>query len=85
MINKNYTPIKDRLTKKPIFLGDLAENEKGQSGIVAWDDYLNRYILKTIDGGNIYARTYTKINKLHKNYIDTTSVECRRLPNKKKW
>ena len=85
MLENKYTPIKDRLTKEPIFLGDLVENEKGQCGVLVWDDYFNRYIIKTEFGGNIYARTYTKIKELKNNNIDTTSVECRRQPNKKLW
>ena len=85
MIEEKYTPIKDRKTKEPILLGDLVENEKGQCGILVWDDYFNRYLIKSESGGNIYAQFYTKIESLHKNNIDTTSVECRRNPNKKKW
>lgn len=85
MIGENYTPIKDRKTKKPILLGDLVENEKGQCGTLVWDDYYNRYMIKTESGGNIYARLYTKIESLYKNEIDTTSVECRRNTKKKKW
>ena len=80
-----YTPIKDRKTKKPIFLGDLVENEKGQCGTLIWDDYINRYLIKSETGGNIYAKSYTRINKLHHNKIDTTLIECRKNPNKKNW
>ena len=84
MLNK-YTPIKDRQTKEPIFLGDLVENEKKQCGIVIWDDYYNRYLIRTEDGGNIYAISYKKIKSLYNNEFDLTSVECRPSPNKQKW
>jgi hypothetical protein len=66
-------------------LGDLVKSDKGLCGFLYWDDYLNRYIIKTKEGGNIYSRTFTKIKILHKNLIDNTSVECRRQPNKKRW
>lgn len=85
MIEEKYTPIKDRKTKKPILLGDLVENEKGQCGTLVWDDYFNKYLIESEYGGNIYARSYTKIESLYKNEIDTTRVECRRTLNKKKW
>jgi hypothetical protein len=78
MINEKYTPIKDRKTKEPILLGDLVENEKGQCGTLVWDDYFNRYLIKSESGGNIYAQSYAKIYSLYKNEFDTTSVECRR-------
>ena len=85
MTDERYTPIKDRKTKEPILLGDFVENEKGQCGTLIWDDYYNRYLIKSETGGNIYAQTYTKVESLHENKIDTTTVECRRIPNKKKW
>tara|TARA_R110002167_G_scaffold137725_1_gene324817 strand:+ start:157 stop:414 length:258 start_codon:yes stop_codon:yes gene_type:complete len=85
MQKEKYTPIKDRQTKEPIFLGDLVKSEKDLCGTLVWDDYFNRYIIKTEFGGNIYARTYTKIKELKKNNIDTTGVECRKQPNKKLW
>jgi hypothetical protein len=73
-----YTPIKDRLTHKPIFLGDYVENEKGNCGVLIWDEYMNRYLIRSESGGNIYARQYKKINILHENKIDTTKIECRK-------
>jgi hypothetical protein len=82
---EKYTPIKDRYTKEPVFLGDLVENEKSQCGFLVWDEYWNKYIIKTESGGNIYAVSYKKIKDFYKNEIDTTSVECRRMPHKKKW
>lgn len=85
MLIEKYTPIKDRLTNKPIFLGDFVKSEKNIFGVLTWDDYLNRYIIKTINGGNSYARTFTKVNELKENNIDTTNVECRKNPFKKKW
>jgi len=85
MIDEKYTPIKDSKTKEPILLGDLVENEKGQCGMLIWDDYFNRYIIKSESGGNIYSQSYTKIESLYKNEVDTTSVECRRNPSKKNW
>ena len=78
MEQENYTPIKDRNTKNPILLGDFVENEKGQCGVLVWDDYLNRYMIKSEYGGNIYALNYAKIDCLHKNEFDNTNVECRR-------
>jgi len=85
MIDEKYTPIKDRKTNEPILLGDLVENEKGQCGTLIWDEYYNRYLIRSETGGNIYSQFYTKIKTLHKNKIDTTKVECRRNPNKKIW
>ena len=76
---EKYTPIKDRKTKEPILLGDLVENEKGQCGILIWDDYYNRYLIRTETGGNIYAISYTKIDSLYKNKIDTTNTKCRNI------
>tara|TARA_R110000782_G_C14614079_1_gene392479 strand:+ start:250 stop:504 length:255 start_codon:yes stop_codon:yes gene_type:complete len=84
-MNNKYTPIKDRLTNKPIFLGDKVKNEKGYGGVLAWDDCFNRYIIKSESGGNIKATSYTKISRLKKNNIDTTRVECRSNHLKKKW
>ena len=84
-MNKKYTPIKDRETKEPLSLGDLVENEKGQCGVLIWDGYYNRYLIRSESGGNIYAHTYKKIARLKPNNIDTTKVECRKTPNKKKW
>jgi hypothetical protein len=84
MSEERYTPIKDRKTKKPILLGDLVENEKGQCGVLTWDDYYNRYLIKTESGGNVYAIFYTKIQSLYKNKFDTTRVECRKNKNKNK-
>lgn len=82
----NYTPIKDKITGLPIKLGDLCQNEKGYVGIVAWDDYLNQYILKSESGGNLYSRTYTKVKSIKLGTKpDTTKVECRKQPFKKKW
>ena len=85
-MKKEKTPIKDINTGLPIYLGDTCKNEKGYVGIVFWDDYLNQYLLKSNSGGNLYSRTYTKVNKntIGKN-PDTARVECRRNPNKKQW
>lgn len=80
------TPIKDNVTGLPIKLGDLCKNEKGYIGRVAWDEYFNSYMLKSESGGNLHSRTYTKV-KSTKNALktDTTKVECRKQPFKKKW
>jgi hypothetical protein len=75
---ERYTPIKDRETKEPIFLGDLVENERGQCGTLVWEDLWNTYLIKSDTGGNIYAKSYKKIKSLHEYKIDTTRVECRR-------
>ena len=83
-VNK-YTPIKDKVTGDPIQLGDICKNEKGQIGVVIWDEYYNKYLLKSKTGGNLHSITYTKVKKLKSNNIDSTKVECRNNPNKKKW
>jgi hypothetical protein len=83
MKTNKYTPIKDRQTKEPILLGDLVKNEKSLTGYLYWCDYYNRYMIKSINGGNIYSRTYTKIKELKENNIDTTNVECRNKQFKK--
>ena len=85
MEKEKYTPIKDRVTGDPIQLGDICKNEKAQTGIVVWDEYFNKYLLKSETGGNIHSRTYTKVKELKPNNIDTTKVECRNNPNKIKW
>ena len=86
MENFNYTPIKDKVTGLPIKLGDLCKNEKGYVGVVAWDDYLNQYLLKSPSGGNFYSRTYTKVKHGEVGATpDTTKIECRQKPYKKKW
>ena len=84
-MEKKYTPIKDRQTKEPIFLGDFVKNERGQCGTLVWDEDFNKYLIKSVHGGNIYANSYEKINSLFDYKIDTTSVECRNSPHKKKW
>ena len=82
----NYTPIKDKVTGVSIKIGDLCKNEKGYIGRVAWDDYLNQYILKSESGGNLYSRTYTKVKSIKLGTKpDNTKVECRKQPFKKKW
>ena len=73
-----YTPIRDRLTNEPISIGDYVKNERSQCGILSWDDYYNRYVIRTKGGGNVYANFFYKIEELFKNEIDTTKVECRR-------
>lgn len=85
-MSDNYTPIKDNITGLPIKLGDICKNEKGYVGIVSWDDYLNRYLLKSESGGNYHSQTYTKVKSINiGSKPDTSRVECRRFPNKKKW
>lgn len=82
-----YTPIKDRFTGEPIFLGDMVEGEKGYCGFLDWDDYLNQYVIRT-EGeypSRFKTMSYKKIEKLHENNIDTSSVECRRNHLKQKW
>lgn len=87
-MSDNYTPIKDSITGLPIKLGDICKNEKGYVGVVSWDDYLNIYLLKSKNGGNLYSRTYTKVKSIHVgNVPDTSRIECRNKNtiNKKKW
>jgi len=83
--SNKYTPIKDRFTKEPILLGDLVENEKFQCGILIWDDYYNKYLIRSESGGNLHSHTYKKIDRVFKNKIDATKTECRKFANKKKW
>lgn len=84
-MDNNYTPIKDKNTGELLCLGDFVENEKGQCGTLHWDEYFNRYLIKSETDGNIYAHFYRKVEKLKPNKIDTTKVECRKNLNKKKW
>ena len=79
------TPIIDKLTKQNLLLGDFVLDEKSYCGVLYWCNYYNRYFTKTLSGGNIYSRTYTKIKKLKQNNIDTISTECRSTPLKKRW
>ena len=72
-LNNKWTPIKDRFTNEPVKLGDKVKNEKGQTGILCWDDYYNRYFIKSKAGGNLWSRTYQKIDSVTSNKIDTTS------------
>jgi len=78
MKKEKYTPIKDRVTGDPIRLGDICKNEKGQIGIVIWDNYYNKYLLQSKTGGNLHSIFYTKVKELKLNNIDTTTVECRK-------
>ena len=81
----NYTPIKDWLTKEPILLNEMVESEKGHQGFLKWCDFYNRYYIKSISGGNIYATKYKKVNSISENNIDNSNVECRKNHLKQKW
>jgi hypothetical protein len=80
-----YTPIKCAKTKIELKIGDLVMNEKDQCGYLQWDDCFNRYLIKSMTGGNIYATSYTKIDELKKNTHNTIRTECRNNHLKKKW
>jgi hypothetical protein len=80
-----YTPIKCSKTKVGLLIGDYVQNERGQCGHLEWDDCFNRYLIKSLTGGNIYATTYTKIEELHENTFNTIGTECRKNHLKKKW
>ena len=84
-MDKNWTPIKCNKSKIELRIGDLVENEKGQCGYLQWDDCFNRYLIRSISGGNIYASTYTKIEQLKNNSYNTFRTECRKNHLKKKW
>jgi hypothetical protein len=82
---KLWTPILDYKTGEPLKIGDKCINERGNYGTLQWDDYFNRYYLRSVSGGNVVSRAYTKVSKLEANKHDTTNVECRSNNKKQKW
>ena len=84
-LESNFTPIIDYKTKEPLKLGDRVENNNKQCGILHFDDCFNKYVIKTDTGGHINSTVYIKIPELYNYTIDTTNVECRPRPHKKKW
>ena len=81
----NFTPIIDYKTKEPLKIGDKVENNNKQCGTLKFDEYFNKYVIKTDTGGQITTNVYIKIPELYDYKIDVTNVECRQRPNKKKW
>ena len=61
------------------------ENNNKQCGTLKFDEYFNKYVIKTDTGGQITTNVYIKIPELYDYKIDVTNVECRQRPNKKKW
>lgn len=85
-LKSKYTPILDCKTKQPLKIGDLVDNgDDGykRCGTLIFDEYRNNYIIKSETGGNIYTKTYRKIERLYDYNIDTNRVECRKDPNRK--
>jgi hypothetical protein len=80
-----YTPIKCYKTNVALNLGDKVMDCQKRCGTLEWDDYLNQYYIKTINGGKIKTQQYIKIDKLFDYTIDTSKVECRINPLKQKW
>ena len=80
-----WTPIRCSQTKESVLLGDKVRDFKGNSGFLDWDECFNSYYIRTVDGGKINTHKYIKTKELTKNYIDSTTVECRTNHLKKKW
>jgi beta-glucosidase-like glycosyl hydrolase len=85
MENANkITPFKCSETKEPLFIGDYVEDNEKRCGTLQFDTYINGYVIKTKDGGNIKAKHFTKIKELYNYSIVNANVECR-SNNKRKW
>lgn len=87
-IESNYTPIKDYITKEPLKLGDKVKSGEpfsNANGILIFDEYDNRYKIKTMGGGNIKPSSFIKIKENYDFTIDNSRVECRPNPYKKRW
>ena len=72
------TPIKCYKTKVALYIGDKVKDCQGRCGTLEWDDYLNVYYIKPVNGGKIKTQNYIKIDDLFEFSIDTTKVECRK-------
>ena len=80
-----YTPIKCHKTNVALNLGDKVKDLQDRCGTLEWDDCFNQYYIKPIGGGKIKTQQYVKIEKLFNYKLDTSNIECRRNPLKKKW
>ena len=85
MKSNRYTPIKCYKTNVPLYLGDKVKDCQGRFGYLSWDDVFNHYYIKPKEGGKIKTQQYIKVDKLEKNTLDTTRVECRRNHLKRKF
>lgn len=85
-----WTPIKD-VNSFPLRIGDKIKKVDSivgeRCGTLEWDEYRKQYHMRTKDGGSIQIGTVNleKIDELFEFTVDTTKVECRPSPNKKKW
>lgn len=84
-MNNKQTPIKCYKTNVALYIDDNVKDLQGRCGTLQWDDCFNHYYIKPKDGGKIKTSQYIKINELFNYSIDTTKVECRKNPLKKKW
>ena len=80
-----YTPIKCYKTNVALLIGDKVEDLQHRCGTLEWDECFNQYYIKPINGGKIKTTRYVKIEKLFNYKLDTSNIECRRNPLKKKW
>ena len=82
----DFTPILYYVTKEPLKIGDKVENPNSKvCGNLIFCDYNQKYLIKTVTGGNHHTTTFQKINEFYDYKIDSTKIECRRNPYKQKW
>jgi hypothetical protein len=79
------TPIKCCKTNVALFIGDKVKDCQNRCGTLQWDDYNNQYYIRPLNGGKIKTQQYVKIDNFFDFTIDTTKIECRKNPLKKKW
>lgn len=72
-----YTPLFCQKTNEPLLIGDKVEDNRGRCGLLQFDDYTKKYVIKAIEGGHIHATDFTKITDLYDYNIDAERVECR--------
>ena len=64
MTNKgDLTPIKCKKTGTPLHIGDFVRSERDLCGYLQWDEYYNRFTIRTASGGNVYAMFFTLIKE----------------------
>ncbi|MFK7048744.1 hypothetical protein V3Q77_02460 [Flavobacterium davisii] len=81
-----FTPILDYETKEPLKIGDKVEDPNRKvCGTLIFDDYNNKYLIKTETGGNHHATTFHKIESFYDYNVDSSKAECRARPHKKRW
>ncbi len=73
-----YTPLFCQKTKQPLLIGDKVEDNSGRCGVLQFDDYCKKYVIKDLAGGNIHTTVFIKIPELYEYKIDVGRVECRR-------